>query len=167
MSQVHHNQRAILFRHSPWGAKANAPDLLNNYQTVLSFCPPKTRDMKKRPRLMFPSVVRPPWSPIHSLRRRLVNPRSLEAPQRWGSSEQGPITGCLPACEAGEEASRRSRKRGGSVTQKALMFSPPLGRGFQVNSGLIVPQPGASPFGHFVSLTLAPTYSRTSINNSE
>ena len=65
----------------------------------------------------------PSQSPDHSLRRRLVNPRSLEAPQRWGSSEQGPITGCLPACEAGEEASRRSRKRGGSVTQRALLFS--------------------------------------------
>ena len=41
---------------------------------------------------LYPTSL-PPRSPGYSLRRRLMNPRSQEAQQRWASSEQGLIAG--------------------------------------------------------------------------
>ena len=52
-----------------------------------------------------------------------MNPRSLEAPQRRGSSEQGPITGCLPACEAAEKHLGREEREEECHSKDTPVFS--------------------------------------------
>ena len=83
-------------------SKPNALHLLNNHRALLSLCSPKTRYVERRPCLTLHPDAFPSQNPDHSLRRRLVNPRSLEAQHRWVSSEQGSITGCLSACAVAE-----------------------------------------------------------------
>lgn len=94
---------------SPWGSKASALHLKNHNRIVLPFCSPKTSKPKQPSKRSGPcfvgSVPCPslPRSLSHSLRKRLMSPRSRDAQQGWGSSEQVPISGCLPAYSAAEE----------------------------------------------------------------
>ena len=67
-------------------------------------------------------------SPGYSLRRRLVSPRSRVVQQRWGSSEEGSILGCLPAYVAAEETFRRNSKRAGKASLRRVLGLLPTPR---------------------------------------
>ena len=56
------------------------------------------------------------------------------AQQRWGSSEEGSISGCLPAYAAAEETGGAAREWERLHSYEFLDSSPPLGWGYQVSS---------------------------------
>ena len=75
----------------------------------------------------------PPGTPGHSLRTRLLNPRSREARHRWGSSEWAPITGCLLQAWSGpswpwrKHPEGRGKRRGQLLLRTLLGSSHPQG----------------------------------------
>ena len=96
---------------------------------------PETPDSPAAPASLPARGSSLPGSPGHSLRRRLVSPRSQEAPPRWGSPEQEPMAVCLPLTPPGSMRLQRNHQHSNArvveklVSEESFSCSVPLGRG--------------------------------------